>query len=178
MAVTSELLTAREVQDALKIDRTTVYRMLKDGRLEGVKVGQQWRFARDRVEALLAGTAPDGAPAAAHSLLPLHCVQSIQDMFAELTGVAALVTAPGGAPLTRPSGGAAPGGACVSAPIVIGGRTAALFVAGPAPDAARQERLAAWAHAAARTLTTIGEERAAVAVRLRQIAALTEMNGA
>ncbi|MGB9754636.1 helix-turn-helix domain-containing protein [Roseiflexus castenholzii] len=42
----NDLLTTREVQDLLKLDRTTVYRMLKEGRLTGVKVGQQWRFHR------------------------------------------------------------------------------------------------------------------------------------
>ena len=35
------LLTAKEVQELLSVDRTTIYRMLKDGRLKGVKVGNQ-----------------------------------------------------------------------------------------------------------------------------------------
>lgn len=33
----SEFLTARQVQKLLSIDRTTIYRMLKDGRLNGIK---------------------------------------------------------------------------------------------------------------------------------------------
>ena len=40
------LLTTREVLDMLKVDRITIYRMLQDGRIKGVKIGQQWRFAR------------------------------------------------------------------------------------------------------------------------------------
>ncbi|MCA9947998.1 MAG: helix-turn-helix domain-containing protein, partial [Anaerolineales bacterium] len=36
-----DLLTTRQVQELLQVDRTTVYRMRKDGRLTGVKVGQQ-----------------------------------------------------------------------------------------------------------------------------------------
>ena len=48
-----ELLTTKQVLDILQVDRTTIYRMLKDGRLSGVKVGQQWRFPRSEVEDLL-----------------------------------------------------------------------------------------------------------------------------
>jgi excisionase family DNA binding protein len=101
----NELLTAHEVQDLLKIDRTTVYRMLKDGRLTGVKVGQQWRFARRDVDALLAGSHSDEQPIAHRpaDVLPLHCIQPIQDVFAEIAGVGAVTTAPDGEPLTQPS---------------------------------------------------------------------------
>ncbi len=47
-----DLLTTREVQELLKVDRITIYRMLQDGRLHGMKIGQQWRFPK-RVERLL-----------------------------------------------------------------------------------------------------------------------------
>ncbi|MBK9715020.1 MAG: PocR ligand-binding domain-containing protein [Kouleothrix sp.] len=100
----SDLLTAHEVQDLLKIDRTTVYRMLKDGRLTGVKIGQQWRFPRDEVDALLAGAQPAEEPSAPpRDILPLHCVQPIQDVFSEVAGVSVVTTAPDGEPLTKPS---------------------------------------------------------------------------
>ena len=103
----TELLTAHEVQDLLKIDRTTVYRMLKDGRLAGVKVGQQWRFARQDVDALLAGAHADEQALARRpaDILPLHCIQPIQDVFAEVAGVGAVTTAPDGEPLTKLSNG-------------------------------------------------------------------------
>ncbi|RMD52615.1 MAG: DNA-binding protein, partial [Candidatus Thermofonsia bacterium] len=48
----AELLTAREVQEMLNVDRSTVYRMAEDGRLPAVKVGKQWRFPREKVEAV------------------------------------------------------------------------------------------------------------------------------
>lgn len=100
----SNLLTAHEVQDLLKVDRTTVYRMLKDGRLTGVKIGQQWRFPRDEVDALLAGGQPiEETSAPPRDILPLHCVQPIQDVFSEVAGVSVVTTAPDGEPLTRPS---------------------------------------------------------------------------
>ena len=103
----NELLTAREVQDLLKIDRTTIYRMLKDGRLTGVKVGKQWRFARQELDALLSGAdgAEDAPAPRPTDVLPLHCVQPIQDVFAEVAGVGAVTTAPDGEPLTQLSNG-------------------------------------------------------------------------
>lgn len=98
-----DLLTAREVQELLKLDRTTVYRMLKDGRLAGVKVGQQWRFVRQEVEALLSATHPSQSTFTqrASDILPLHCIQPIQDIFAEIANVTALTVLPDGEPLTE-----------------------------------------------------------------------------
>lgn len=106
----NDLLTAREVQDLLKIDRTTVYRMLKDGRLHGVKIGLHWRFPRAGVEALLGG-APHGEPETdgvsrrPQDVLPLHCIQPIQNVFAEVAGVGAVTAATDGTPLTDVSSG-------------------------------------------------------------------------
>jgi excisionase family DNA binding protein len=107
-----DLLTTSEVQALLKLDRTTIYRMIKAGRLAGVRVGQQWRFPRANVEALLsrdaAGECPDSAPepplALSPDVLPLHCMQAIQDVFAALGRVGALTTGLDGVPLTEPSG--------------------------------------------------------------------------
>ena len=47
------LLTARQVQDVLHIDRSTVYRMAEDGRIPAIKVGKQWRFPSDEILALV-----------------------------------------------------------------------------------------------------------------------------
>jgi excisionase family DNA binding protein len=49
----SRLLTARQVQSMLHVDRSTVYRMAEDGRLPAIKVGRQWRFPAARIVALL-----------------------------------------------------------------------------------------------------------------------------
>jgi excisionase family DNA binding protein len=98
----SELLTAKQVQDLLKIDRTTIYRMLKDGRLNGVKVGQQWRFPREDVDAILSGAGPQNAGVEAPStVLPIGCLQPVQDVFADMAEVGAVTTAPDGQPLTK-----------------------------------------------------------------------------
>ena len=99
----ADLLTAKQLQDLLRIDRTTIYRMLADGRLKGVKVGNQWRFPKDAVDALISGVPVEETekPGTAGQVLPLNCIQPIQDVFADITQVSSLTTAPDGTPLTR-----------------------------------------------------------------------------
>lgn len=100
-----DLLTAREVQDLLKVDRTTVYRMLKDGRLQGIKIGRQWRFPVGEVENLLTGQRLETQPqfADASQVLPLHCVAPIQKVFAEVAEVGAVTTDVDGQPMSEVS---------------------------------------------------------------------------
>ena len=104
------LLTTRQLQDLLQVDRITIYRMLSDGRLQGFKVGSQWRFSRHAIERWLqaqqASLAMTGSSAAAGELspsadsLPLSCIQAIQGIFAEAMGVGTITTAADGTPLT------------------------------------------------------------------------------
>lgn len=110
----SELLTTREVQNILKVDRITVYRMLQDGRLKGVKIGQQWRFPRDEVQRLLTGQltmeaepAAEAQAAAAAAPLPVHCLQTVQNLFSSVSGMGSLVVDPAGEPVTELSGACA-----------------------------------------------------------------------
>ena len=71
-------LTTKQVQDLFKIDRITVYRMLQDGRLKGVKIGNQWRFPQREVEKFLSGENVDPPVAIeSDSVFPIHCVQTI-----------------------------------------------------------------------------------------------------
>ncbi|MFN2118883.1 MAG: PocR ligand-binding domain-containing protein [Anaerolineales bacterium] len=97
------LLSAKQVQEILHIDRTTIYRMLKDGRLSGVKVGQQWRFSASEVDDLLSGAGhlSDRDSNVSAEILPLHCMQPVQDVFAEIAEIGAVTTSPDGEPLTR-----------------------------------------------------------------------------
>jgi len=100
-----ELLTTRQVQDLLKVDRITIYRMLQDGRLKGVKIGQQWRFPRSEVERLLGRTPTETSSQAIDLAIgfPTHCVQPIQDLYAEISGLSAVVVDNDGNPLTETS---------------------------------------------------------------------------
>lgn len=99
----TDLLTTRQVQDILKVDRITVYRMLNDGRLKGIKIGQQWRFASDEVERLLSGAPASPAASGPVRAFPTHCVQTIQTLFTGMGQVGALVVNNEGQPLTEPS---------------------------------------------------------------------------
>jgi excisionase family DNA binding protein len=94
-----DLLTTRQLQDLLQVDRITIYRMLSDGRLQGFKVGGQWRFSRQAIEAWLAEHHSGLEMAESQSfsgddvlstsqVLPLSCVQAIQGVVAEALDVA------------------------------------------------------------------------------------------
>jgi len=109
-----DLLTTRQLQEILQIDRVTIYRMLEDGRLRGFKVGGQWRFSQHDIEAWLQSqrqsksssdteSGQDTPPATLSSPLPLTCVQAIQGIFAEACEVAAITLSIDGTPLTEVS---------------------------------------------------------------------------
>ena len=98
-----KLLTAKQVQELLHVDRTTIYRMLKDGRLTGIKVGQRWRFSAQEVDDLLSGAVhlDDESLPVSVDALPLHCMQPVQDVFAEIAEVGSVTASVDGQPLTR-----------------------------------------------------------------------------
>ncbi|MFN2144517.1 MAG: PocR ligand-binding domain-containing protein [Anaerolineales bacterium] len=100
----TELLTTKEVEDLLSVDRTTVYRMLKDGRLTGIKVGSHWRFRREEIDNLIYLASESGLSEPNPSeILPMHCIQSIQDVFAQIAEVGAVVTDMDGEPVSKMS---------------------------------------------------------------------------
>lgn len=77
----ADLLTTRQVTDLLKIDRTTIYRMVESGQLPAIRVGKQWRFARTDIENILATpqgsakephTANDRASDRVRTIVPSH----------------------------------------------------------------------------------------------------------
>lgn len=105
----TEMLTAKDMQSLLHVDRSTIYRMAEAGQLPAVKVGKQWRFPGDRVESWLRVKDLAGLPQASPhgddlaATLPLDCVQLIQDAFAEVLGVMLVVTDLDGQPVTAVS---------------------------------------------------------------------------
>lgn len=112
----AEMLTAKELEELLQVDRSTIYRMAEQGRLPAIKVGKQWRFPSERVSRLFQIQIPAASEENANSdlsipevgdtlteLLPVDCVQLIQDSFADLLGVMVVVTDMEGQPVTKPS---------------------------------------------------------------------------
>lgn len=106
------MLTAKEMQTLLQVDRSTVYRMAEAGRLPAFKVGRQWRFPTEQVhkwlDSRVAGkgvgkgeTAVSSPTISLSELLPLQCVQLVQDSHAELLGVMLLITDMDGNPITE-----------------------------------------------------------------------------
>lgn len=135
------LLTVRQLQELLQVDRITIYRMLNDGRIRGFKVGGQWRFPRQSIEQWLQEqqtpvqarvSAPDQPVRPSVEALPLSCVQAIQNIFAQALGVAAVTTAVDGA-LLIPIGNS-----CRFCNLVLG------------TDAGRERCVSSWRAAAAR----------------------------
>ena len=45
-----DILTIREVADYLKVTERTLYRLVQEGKLPAVKVGNSWRFRREDLE--------------------------------------------------------------------------------------------------------------------------------
>lgn len=99
----AEYLTAKQVITLLKIDRTTLYRMLKEGRIRGVKIGSHWRFPLAMINNLIDGKTIESIPASegANDDLPVHCVQPIQEVFSDIINLAALTTDTEGNPITE-----------------------------------------------------------------------------
>jgi excisionase family DNA binding protein len=115
----ADYLTTKQLQEILQVDRTTIYRMADNGRVPAIKVGNQWRFPRSEIDAWLqtqGGTHSNGATQAPETagafspvvaelrqILPLDCVQLIQDTFADVFDAMILVTDLEGNPVTKPS---------------------------------------------------------------------------
>ncbi len=109
------LLTAKELQAMLQVDRSTIYRMAESQNIPAIKVGKQWRFPADRVELWLktqsSGTsasppAPASPPQPATvsaPLLPPVQLKLIQDGFALALGAMVQITDINGHPLVEPS---------------------------------------------------------------------------
>jgi excisionase family DNA binding protein len=43
-------LTVAQLSEYLNIHRTTIYRMLREGRLPGFRIGSDWRFSLKAIE--------------------------------------------------------------------------------------------------------------------------------
>ena len=98
-----ELLTTKEVQAMLQVDRTTIYRMAEANRLPAFKVGNQWRFPADQIRNWLRQqmTAPNPSSQPRRdinkasdisSLLSAEYIQLVQDVFAAALGIMIMVT--------------------------------------------------------------------------------------
>jgi excisionase family DNA binding protein len=44
-----EVLTVKEVGELLKIHESTVYKMIREGRIPAFSIGSDWRFVKDQI---------------------------------------------------------------------------------------------------------------------------------
>lgn len=108
----SDLLTTKQLMDLLRVDRTTIYRMINDGRLPRMRVGGQWRFPRQAIEKWITEqnpasrikvkTEPDvnlTLPMVDPEILPIYYLEPIQEIFARTSDVGAVTTDLNGKPL-------------------------------------------------------------------------------
>jgi excisionase family DNA binding protein len=99
------LLTTRDVQALVNVDRSTIYRMAEDGRIPAIKVGRQWRFPERAIRSWLAGDRPD-TPSGTQSgngdsLPPPGVLQALAELVARATGAMVVIADPQGNPLTE-----------------------------------------------------------------------------
>jgi excisionase family DNA binding protein len=49
MPIEPEILTVKEVSELLKIHESTVYKMIREGRIPVFMIGAEWRFLKDQI---------------------------------------------------------------------------------------------------------------------------------
>ncbi|MCP4714527.1 MAG: helix-turn-helix domain-containing protein [Deltaproteobacteria bacterium] len=45
----SQILTVEEVAEFLKLSKITIYKLVKKGQIPGFRVGNSWRFRKDKI---------------------------------------------------------------------------------------------------------------------------------
>jgi len=61
-----DLLTLGEVSSFLKVPKSTIYKLARERRLPGHKVGKHWRFVREEIESWVQGAGVDEVVGAAN----------------------------------------------------------------------------------------------------------------
>lgn len=107
------LLTTKDVQALIKVDKSTIYRMAEAGRIPAIKVGRQWRFPEDQLMEWLgerrtpvqeAGApGPSESAAGLEGLLPPKTMQALADLLGDVLGAMVVMTDMDGRPLTEVS---------------------------------------------------------------------------
>jgi len=94
------LLTVRQLQELLHIDRSTIYRMASDGRLPSVRVGKQLRFPAAEISSLLASQPGDSVTGIAAAALNPAAATAAIEVASQLLGVMMVATDMAGHPIT------------------------------------------------------------------------------
>ena len=49
-----EILTVKEISDLLQVHQSTIYKMVRQGKIPSFRVGADWRFRKDLIERWMA----------------------------------------------------------------------------------------------------------------------------
>ncbi len=108
----TSMLTTKDLQELINVDRSTIYRMAESGKLPAIKVGRQWRFPAEEIHSWLAGDEQTPAPLPADEeqafgdladmLLP-GVAKPLAELLGSIFGVMVLVTDLDGQPLIDPA---------------------------------------------------------------------------
>ncbi len=69
-----DLLTLSEVSNFLKVPKSTIYKLARERRLPGHKVGKHWRFVREEIESWVQSAGSEELAEAAGSSSPRSSV--------------------------------------------------------------------------------------------------------
>jgi excisionase family DNA binding protein len=97
-------LTTRDLQELIRVDKSTIYRMAEDGRIPAVKVGRQWRFPETAVREMLGHqAAPEPTPVDRPLIDALDptAAQAVADLASEAFGAMVVITTMDGTPFTE-----------------------------------------------------------------------------
>ena len=50
MGASREVMTVHELAEYLQCNKSTIYKLIRSGKIPAFKVGSDWRFMRDRIE--------------------------------------------------------------------------------------------------------------------------------
>ena len=54
MEIDHEILTIKEICDLLQVHQSTIYKMVRQGKIPCFRVGSDWRFRKDLIERWMA----------------------------------------------------------------------------------------------------------------------------
>jgi excisionase family DNA binding protein len=154
-------LTTRDLQDLIKVDKSTIYRMADDGRLPALKVGRQWRFPAAEIDAWLAGGALPAPPPTEASPDGL---QDLADLLGRSLEAMVLITDFDGRPLTTVANPCGLFTAVASDPAGIAHCLAAWRRYSDEPGLAPRFHTSAFGFLCARAFARVGDRLAAMVI--------------
>jgi excisionase family DNA binding protein len=155
-------LTTKDLQELIRVDKSTIYRMAEDGRIPAVKIGRQWRFPEDAVRQMLGDVPFASAPVVERpsllgSLDPA-VPQAVAELAAETLGAMVVITGMDGVPITEVANPCGLFSAVASEPTVFPRCIDTWAHYGDEPDLVPAFRPSQFGFLCARTFIRVGNE--------------------